>query len=80
MRLGSGSTERLWGVVESMAVLRSRRDGGRDALLLTFRCVKTCTRIPVRMRIEARLQSQCDGDHDALLITFKSVCYAIKSA
>lgn len=37
-RLEEGPTERLWGVVESMAVLRSRREGGRDALLLTFRC------------------------------------------
>jgi hypothetical protein len=37
-RLEEGATERLWGVVESMAVLRSRREGGRDALLLTFRC------------------------------------------
>jgi hypothetical protein len=37
MRLEEGAAERLWGVVESMAVLRSRREGGRDALLLTFR-------------------------------------------
>lgn len=39
VRLEAGATERLWGVIESMAVLRSRREGrGRDALLLTFRC------------------------------------------
>ena len=38
-RLEEGACERLWGVVESMAVLRSRLDGGRDALLLTFRWV-----------------------------------------
>ncbi len=31
--------ERLWGVVESLAVLPARTPGrGRDALLLTFRC------------------------------------------
>lgn len=43
MRLEEGAAERLWGVVESMAVLRSRREGGRDALLLTFRCVSMRT-------------------------------------
>lgn len=39
VRLEAGPCERLWGVVESLAVLRSRQEGrGRDALLLTFRC------------------------------------------
>ena len=40
LRLEEVWAERLWGVVESLAVLPARTPGrGRDALLLTFRCL-----------------------------------------